>query len=215
MNSRVPKSRYWCFGILVASALAWDVISKNQVFQTLGYPYRRSEWQWSCPLLWGEFSINLTTCFNQGALWGIGQGFGWLFGGMSLVAASGIVYWLFVRGEARSWWMTVTLAFILAGATGNLFDRAYLHGYTNPATGEALHGVRDFVECKIPMIRYEWPWRFSLIERYDFPIFNFADSYLVTGAIMLTLYSFFAPQPQKQGAAVAAAPPNLPTAVGT
>lgn len=196
MKNGVPLSRYWCFGLLAAGGLAWDLISKAWVFEVLGYPYRKSDWQWGCRFLWGDFSINLTTWFNQGALFGIGQGFGWLFASLSIVAAAGIVYWLFVRGEAKSWWLTVTLSLILAGAMGNLYDRLYLHGCVDPVSGDPLHGVRDFFECKIPMIRYQWPFEFSLIERYDWPVFNFADMYLVTGAIMLTLYSLFVPQPQ-------------------
>ena len=64
-------------------------------------------------LLWGRFEIRLTTLFNEGALFGIGQGFSWLFAALSILAVAGIVYWLFVRGEARSWWLTVTLGLIL------------------------------------------------------------------------------------------------------
>lgn len=224
MKNAVPASRYWCFGVLAAGGLAWDLISKAWVFESLGYPYRRSEWQWGCRFLWGEFSINLTTWFNQGALWGIGQGLGWLFASLSVLASIGIVYFLFIRGEAKSWWLTVTLSLIVAGALGNLYDRLYLHGCVDPSTGAKLEGVRDFFECKIPLIRYRWPLEFSLIERYDFPVFNFADSFLVTGAIMLTLYSLFGPQPRRDEASPEARaekrtsielPPNVTRAAAT
>jgi len=196
----IPSSRYLCFGLLVACALAWDLISKEWVFRTLGYPGHNSDWSVEFPLLWGHFSMQLTTWFNQGALFGIGQGMAWLFSSLSIVAGGGIIYWLFVRGEARSWWLTITLGLILAGAMGNLYDRLYLHGCVHPVSGNPLYGVRDFFQCDIPLIGYKWPFEFHLIERYNWPVFNFADTYLVAGAIMLTLYSLFAAQPQTAGA---------------
>ncbi|MSR57347.1 MAG: signal peptidase II [Planctomycetaceae bacterium] len=213
--NQVPQNRYWCFGLLAASALAWDLISKAWVFAELGYPKRVSDWSYSMPLLWGQFSMQLTTWFNQGALFGIGQGLGWLFAVLSIGAAAGIVYCLFIRGQATSWWLTVTLALILAGALGNLYDRLYLHGCVDPASGKPLPGVRDFLQCDIPLVGYEWPFHFYLIERFNWPVFNFADMYLVVGAIMLTLYSLFAPAPRGQTSAapVGTAPP-MPSAIG-
>lgn len=204
----VPYSRYWCFGVLASSALAWDLISKSWIFTTLGYPYRKSAWEWGCDLLWGRFHIQLFTTFNKGALFGLGQGWGWLFALLSIAATVGIFYWLFVRGEARSWWMTVTLALILGGALGNLYDRLYLHGCTSfdGNAERAEIGVRDFIKCDIPGIAFERPFRFRLIPVYEWPVFNFADTYLVTGAIMLTLYSLFVPQPAPNAPGVAAAP---------
>lgn len=193
--TQVPSSRYWLFGSIAASGLAWDLISKAWVFRELGYPHSSSDWSYSTGFLWGEFSIQLMTWFNQGALFGIGQGKGWLFASLSVLAAAGIIYWLFVRGEARSKWLTVTLGLILAGALGNLYDRMYLHGYVD-AVGEPLHGVRDFLKCDIPGFDYRWPLSFKLIPVYEWPIFNFADVFLVTGAIMLTLYSLFTPAPK-------------------
>lgn len=214
--SSVPRSRYVCFGLLAACALAWDLLSKSWVFASLGYPYRSSEWEWGCPLLWGDFHIQIFTTFNQGALFGVGQGWSTVFAGVSVVAACGILFWLFVKGEARSWWLTVTLALIFAGALGNLYDRLNLHACVEPVTGEPLTGVRDFIKCDIPLVRYRFPAQFELLRRYEWPVFNFADTYLVTGAIMLTLYSLAVPQPQaktgsaeKPAAASVAAPPPV------
>ncbi|MFN0054327.1 MAG: signal peptidase II [Planctomycetales bacterium] len=210
--SPIPRSRYWCFGLVAGGGLAWDLISKAWVFSELGYPQRSSDWSREWPFLWGHVSIQLTTWFNQGALFGIGQGLSWLFAALSIVAAVGIVYWLFVKGEARSVWLTVTLGLIVAGALGNLYDRLYLHGCVDPVSGAPLYGVRDFFQCDIPLIGYEWPLHFYLIPRYHWPVFNFADIFLVTGAIMLSLYSLWAPQPQKQGNE--AATPALTASVG-
>lgn len=203
MTNSVPPSRYWCFGLLAATALLGDLVSKWRVFDVLGYPFRKSDWSWSARLGPWEVKANLFTSFNQGALWGVGQGYSWLFATLSLVAAGFVIYWLFVRGEAKSWWLTVSLALIMAGTLGNLYDRLYLHGCTD-AEGVPLHGVRDFLHFTIPFLTWQFPLHFAFDPTYEWPIFNFADTYLVTGAIMLTLHSFTAPkagqeQPVKTG----------------
>jgi signal peptidase II len=195
----IPISRYWCFGILALGGTAADLISKTWVFSELGAPHRSSDWYCRTNFLWGRFEFRLTTIFNEGALFGIGQGFSWLFAGLSIAAAAGIVYWLFVRGEARSWWLTVTLGLILAGAVGNLYDRLHLHGWTKP-DGRPQHGVRDFLDCTIPGFEFAGSLRPRLVREYHWPVFNFADMYLVTGAILLTLYSFVTPQRKEKAA---------------
>lgn len=198
MTERLPANRYWCFGLLAAAALAWDLISKWWVFRELGYPHRQSDWKWESNFLWGHFSLDFTTSFNQGALWGIGQGYSGVFAALSLVAAAFVIYWLFVRGEAQSWWLTVCLALIMAGTLGNLYDRLHLHG-CELADGSPAYGVRDFLHMTIPGIRISLPFNLEFVRTYDWPIFNFADSYLVTGAIMLTLHSFKAPRTESAG----------------
>jgi signal peptidase II len=194
----VPSSRYWSFGLLTAGALAADLVSKWWVFHDLGGPDRTSDWSYRTGFLWGRFEFSLATTFNHGALFGIGQGLSWLFALLSIAAASGIVYWLFVRGHARSWWLTVTLGLILAGALGNLYDRMNLHGWTD-IKGEPVYAVRDFLNCTIPGIEFNGIMP-RLKREYHWPVFNFADVFLVTGAVMLTLYSFLAPRGQAAGA---------------
>jgi signal peptidase II len=214
MMNGVPRNRFWTFTLISVVALALDLGSKSWVFSVLGYPHRQSDWSFETPLFWGHFSMRLTTWFNQGALFGIGQGLTWLFATLSIVAAAGIVYFLFGRGHAQSRWLTVTMALIFGGALGNLYDRLYLHGCIDPVTGTALTGVRDFIQCDIPLIGWKFPFDFHLIRRYHWPVFNLADSYLVAGAIMLSLYSLFVPQPAKASprAAPLAAPP-MPSGV--
>jgi signal peptidase II len=165
----VPASRYVAFFLIAACALGWDLFTKTWAFSTLGFPHHESD-----PLawLWGENVFKLMTSFNHGALWGMGQGYSWLFASMSIIAAGAIFYWLF-RGAAQSRWLTVALALIMAGTLGNLYDRLGLHDLRN-LEGQVEHAVRDFL----------------YIEVINWPIFNFADSYLVTGAIMLLIHSF-------------------------
>lgn len=171
----VPLNRYICFFGIAAGGLAWDLYSKWAVFKSLGYPRGQSDP--ILPGLWGKDVFCLLTSFNEGALWGVGQGYGAVFACLSVVAVVGVLYWLFVRGEARSWWLTIALALIMAGTLGNLYDRLGLHGLVNE-NGAVVYAVRDFM----------------YIEIINWPIFNFADTYLVTGAIMLLIQSFFVGQ---------------------
>lgn len=191
-SASFPASRYAVFVLILASALAWDLYSKNWVFSTLGFPHRQAQWEWETPFLWGKFNITLFTSFNNGALWGMGQGHGWLFAILSVAASALVGYVLFVRGAARSLWLTVSLALIGSGALGNLYDRMYWHNCRD-IDGNPLTGVRDFIKCDIPGIDLQ---TFQLLESWEFPIFNFADSFLVTGAIMLILQALFTRDPQ-------------------
>ena len=175
MNS-VPKHRLWMFVVIVTVGLGWDLYSKTAVFEQLGYPRGESEHVYgqSSPI-----TFRLYTSMNEGALWGVGQGFAWVFAGLSLLAAAGIIYWLFFKGAAVSAWLTVALSLIMGGTLGNLYDRIGMHECIHPVTGETWYAVRDFLLFTF----WGWPW----------PVFNFADVYLVTGAIMLVLQSFGLP----------------------
>lgn len=192
----VPRSRVWVYSLLALSLLTLDLVSKSWVFGELGYEYRSSDWKWESPFLWGRFAITLRTSFNRGALFGLGQGYAWLFALLSVLAFAGILYWLFRRGEARSLWATILMAFISAGALGNLYDRLGLHGCLD-ATGKRLFAVRDFVDCTIPGIRYTPPFRVELLPEYDWPIFNFADTFLVVGTTSLVVTGLFAKPPEE------------------
>ena len=81
----------------------------------------------------------------------------------------------------------------------------HLHGWTK-ADGSPQDGVRDFLDCTIPGIEFGGSLRPRLLREYHWPVFNLADVYLVTGAVMLTLYSFVAP-PRKEKPADAPAEP--------
>ena len=191
---RVPANRYVVFFLIAGIGLFWDLFSKDTVFADLGYHDPdfpaivlkqgnhqlfahppRTEGR-SKSYLNGWLKFRLYTSFNPGALWGIGQGKSWLFASLSIVAVFGVLYWLFVRGAAWGKWLTVCLAFIMGGTLGNLYDRLGWHGYTNDK-GEIIHAVRDFL--------------FFEFGNFPYPVFNFADVCLVTGAVMLVLQSFF------------------------
>ena len=169
---RVPASRYAVFWGIVVLATGWDLFTKAAVFSSLGYPGRVSPWTRTLFNEWLQFRF--LTSFNEGALWGIGQEFTFVFAGLSLLAVIGILIWLFVYRAAGSLWLTVTLALVMSGTLGNLYDRLGWHGCE--VAGRELYAVRDFL-C-------------FTFGNYHYPIFNFADVFLITGAIMLGLYSF-------------------------
>ena len=169
--TRVPANRYFVFFLLVAAGLTGDLYSKHLVFRELAWPGKSSGL-----LLDGWITFQLFTSFNEGALWGVGQGYAWLFAILSVAAIVGVIYWLFVRGAAVSLWLTVSLGSVMAGTLGNLYDRLGLHGCVHPETGGPWYAVRDFL--------------LFTFGGYHFPVFNFADAFLVTGAIMLFVQSF-------------------------
>ena len=160
---------------LTTCCVALDLCSKTVVFDWLGYPGGQGRiYRWL-----GQVStFRLFTSFNEGALWGIGQGLTWMFAGLSFVAVAVIVYCLLKTSAGRSNWLTVALCLVLSGTLGNLYDRLGLYGYRNPETGQHYRAVRDFL--------------LFTFGNYSWPVFNFADVFLVTGTGMLVAYSFWA-----------------------
>lgn len=186
---RAPANRCYLFVLLTGIGLYWDLYTKHVVFQDLGFPGRSSDWVYG----WFDDAVTfqLFTSFNEGALWGFGQGYAWAFAALSVVAIVGVIYWLFFYGAARSWWLTVSLSFVMAGTLGNLYDRLGFHQCI--VDGAVKHAVRDF----LLFIFGTFPW----------PVFNFADVFLVTGAIMLVLQSFMpVPEHEADGAAIKTVP---------
>lgn len=94
----------------------------------------------------------------------------------------------FATSPAGAWWSHVALAFILAGALGNLYDRMFaavrLPGVQEPIRGQ----VRDFIDCS--ELHYQY-------------IFNIADVLLVVGVGVLIVQWLI--QGRKDDAARAAA----------
>ena len=103
---------------------------------------------------------------NRGAAFGILQGRMEFFYLITAVVAAGILYVIFKLPEERKFLpLLVTLAFLLAGAAGNLIDRAF------------RQSVVDFIYFK-PI---------------DFPVFNVADIYVTcsTFAMVLLILRFY------------------------
>lgn len=199
--TRLPANRYIVFALIVCAGVACDLGSKHVIFQDLGYhrggdPFpqfqkgehevfdRHEDFEGQSRLyIDGWLKFRLHTSFNRGALWGMGQGKSSLFALASLLAIVGILVWLFWFNAASSKWLTVALALVMAGTIGNLWDRLGMHDSTD-LRGDVIYGVRDF-------------FRFTFGD-WEYPIFNFADIFLVTGAIMLVVQSLFFAEPAKE-----------------
>ena len=160
----VPRSRYVVFFGIAVLGCALDLLTKHRVFQWRGLPGQNPVW-W----IW-EPHVGIETALNRGALFGMGAGFGIGFAILSVVAALGIVVWLFWFQAARDRLLTVALGCVMGGIGGNLFDRLGL--WQVPGTpGVFRNEVRDWI-----LFRYhEFTW----------PNFNLADSLLVCGAGLL------------------------------
>lgn len=180
--SRPPTTRIVIVGAIALLGLGWDLWTKQEVFAQLGpqgtYPV------WRGQVLGMSIRFQLETTFNYGALWGMGQGKSWLFASLSVVALAAIAYFLWTRQAIASRWLTTITGLLLAGTLGNLFDRLGLHGWKD-ANGGVVYAVRDFLDFYFFNDSFHWA------------TFNFADCYLVVGACMLALHSFWVGDPDR------------------
>jgi len=177
LKPAVPLSRYLLFFAIAIGGCAIDLGTKSWMFANLGMPGPESETWW---LIDGVFGFQ--TSLNEGALFGMGQGFSWAFAGMSIAAALGILVWLFGFGAAQDRFLTVALAIVTIGILGNLYDRLGLPGlqwndaFVHHQMGEPVYAVRDFI--------------LVMIGPYHWPNFNIADPCLVGGAMLLVWHAF-------------------------
>jgi signal peptidase II len=173
------------FAALASAAAIADLATKQAVFARLGLPGM------SPPIVLVPGWLRLETSLNEGALFGMGQGMGWLFAAFSLLAMLGILGMVARGGALADRWLLVALAFIFGGIVGNLVDRIGLPGLTWHAplerVGEPVLAVRDWIHFLIPGL-------------LDWPIFNLADTWLVIGAGMLLVAALRPVPPAAAGA---------------
>ena len=172
--ARTPPHRggWLLFAAVALPAVAADLVSKAWIFDRLGMPGTAAPIQILPPVL------SLQTNLNEGALFGMGQGWGAMFAGISVLAIAGILGML-ARGTMRAdRGLVVALGLITGGILGNLYDRLGLPGLAWHAPAERVNqrvrAVRDWIHFEIPGV-------------IDWPIFNLADSWLVIGAAMMVL----------------------------
>jgi signal peptidase II len=112
--------------------------------------------------------FNLVRAHNEGAAFSFLSDAGgwqrWFFTVVAVVISGVLTVWLFMAPRAH-WLLGLSLALILGGAIGNVWDRVAL-GY-----------VVDFIS-----VHYQG---------WYFPAFNIADSAITVGAICMLLDSFF------------------------
>jgi lipoprotein signal peptidase len=107
--------------------------------------------------------LGFTTTVNQGAVFGVFQGKVPVFLGFSVLAL-GVILWVFATSGARHRVVHLALGLILAGALGNMYDRA------------VFGGVRDMLKFLC----------FTINGKDWYPyIFNIADVCLCIGVPLL------------------------------
>ena len=160
------------FFLIVTFATAFDLWSKGWIFGRLGMPGAANTlWVWNDVL-------GFQTALNEGALFGMGQGFVLGFAFLSIAMFLGIVIWL-LGPFNKNWFLVIVMGLISGGIIGNLYDRLGWHqlrwlddGFHTADT--PVYAVRD--------------WILVMIGSYHWPNFNLADSYLVAGIILLGIY---------------------------
>jgi signal peptidase II len=181
----VSKAAYLVYFALAVIGGATDLLSKEVVFRTFGYPGEHPTW-WLI-----QDRLGIQTALNPGALFGMGGGKRLIFATLSIAALVGIFAWLFIYKAARDRWLTVALGIITGGIIGNLFDRLGMWHWSGLPAGvnaELTGAVRDWIlfQWKEVPLRIFNPW----------PNFNIADSFLVTGAIMLAIHALTYREPK-------------------
>lgn len=174
----IPWSRVLSFWALALGGCAIDLITKHWVFSSPRFFHGNEGW-----LIEGHIGIQKS--LNEGALFGFGQGNVWLFATFAIVMVVALPLWLFYFGAARDRWLCFSLALIMGGVLGNLYDRLGLAGlewdrFQPDRAGEKVYAVRDWI-----LIQWndQWVW----------PNFNLADALLVCGAALLLIQSFMTP----------------------
>lgn len=104
----------------------------------------------------------ITYLENKGAAWGILQNKRYVFIVVTIIIT--VIMFIYLL-KTENTFLKLTLSMIIGGATGNLIDRIY------------KGSVADFLDFYI----------FS----YNFPAFNVADIFIVTGTILLGIYIIF------------------------
>ncbi|MEX2093725.1 MAG: signal peptidase II [Pirellulales bacterium] len=169
----VPRSRYILFGAIAAAGCGVDLVSKAWLFSWPELAGGNVHWLWP-----GHAGFQLS--WNEGALFGMGQGSTWLFATLSVLAGCAIPLWLFHWRAASDLWLTAALGSVMGGLLGNLYDRLGLPDYLWPGrsgvVGQPVHAVRDWI-----LVQWSDQWRW--------PNFNIADSLLVVGAIALVWHA--------------------------
>lgn len=163
MPRPLPTGVWYCLALLI---IVLDQVTKGMAEQYLEYgrPMVLTSW------------FNLTLQYNPGAAFSfLSDAGGWqryFFSGIAVVISAVLIVWLY-RLPTGQRLLPLSLALILGGAIGNLWDRV------------ALGHVVDFIS-----VHYGG---------YFFPAFNIADSAITVGAVLMILDSVLAPRPDTTG----------------
>ncbi len=138
-----------------------------------GMPYASSK-----PLL-GEF-VKITFIENPGMAFGVDVG-PKMFLTLFTIAASILILFYIYRHRNSAFLLRMALAFILAGAVGNLIDRTFygkIYGYAPLFYGKVV----DFVQVEF------WDFTFLGKTYTTWPIFNIADVSVTIGFLIILFF---------------------------
>ncbi len=124
-------------------------------------------------------AIYLVLVRNPGAAFSVATGMTWL---LSLVAVVVVIAIVRMARRLHSTGWAWGLGLVLGGALGNLIDRIFR------APGVFQGHVVDFISVVLP-------------GGYHWPVFNLADSSIVSGGILLVLLAFLGREPDGSRAA--------------
>ncbi len=156
MGAAVSSRKYWIFLLATAAVVAADQASKAWVLGWL-------ELHQSVPVIDGLF--NITYVRNPGSAFGFlagaSLGFRSVFYAVITAAVALLILYYLKKERADSLGMSLALAFVFAGALGNLIDRIRF--------GEVI----DFLDV--------------YVSSFHWPAFNVADSSISVGACLILL----------------------------
>lgn len=127
--------------------------------------------------VWGTF-FQFTYVENKGGAFGVQLGGSFFYFVASILVILYILFYLWRHPEDGKI-SRLSLALILGGAFGNLYDRARFGSVTD---------FFDFEFFDIPAFQIG-PLHFAGMERW--PVFNIADAAVTAGIVLLLLASFF------------------------
>ncbi len=108
--------------------------------------------------------VRLTFVENRGVAFGMLSGkIGFILCLTVVISVAMVIYYMKLPDEREYRWVKHCMAFVFAGAVGNIIDRIF-RGY-----------VVDFFE----------------FDFFTFPVFNFADIFVVCGVIVLSYFILF------------------------
>lgn len=157
------------FWLLVVALVVLDLVTKSWAFDSLG----EREIRWVA----GEW-LGLQRLLNPGGVFGIAQGATTILTVIRIFAV-GLLIWLVAQQARTNRRGVFTLSLLTAGAVGNLYDN--LGAFTGWADGSGH--VRDFVRFDLGPAPDWFPEKLWLFDPW--PIFNFADSCITVGFLLL------------------------------
>ncbi|MBN1787832.1 MAG: signal peptidase II [Sedimentisphaerales bacterium] len=164
LNKQIsPSKAHLLFWTVFIIGLVSDLWTKSAVFNWLGerIPHKYD-------VIHGFFRLVLVE--NSGAAWGIAAGKTVPLIMISIIAMI-VVFGVFLCAKKPRRMVVFSLALLLAGIIGNLYDRVFNDGR-----------VRDFLDF------YYKDWHF--------PAFNIADSMLTISVFLLILVTLFGHEPK-------------------